>query len=204
LLSGTPTPHVIDRAFNVTLGVPAGDMRKRGFRENEFGAGNSWVRTDDAFFDRVTVDVSIALGLVESITASKVYTSGDRNQRQAACEADLESISATVLFKYPALHKAVWLKSEDGMGGLLGYYRKRVFEEPTSREVDPSPARVVSLTCIGPSALPKDGEDPHTVLFVSYRISELERVPINRAFNAEKQRRERARSRALGVNPDNL
>jgi hypothetical protein len=203
--TAAPSGHVLVKAFDVSLGTPAGDLRKRGFRPNEFSSENSWVRTDDAFFDRVTVDISSSLPLVESVSASKRYDSGDRSQKQEACEADLASVAATLRVKYPSLRKPAWLKNENGMGGMLGYYQKRVFEEPGLRDADPSPGRTVSLTCIGPSVLPRPGdENRQTMLLVSYRISELERVPIERAFRAAQQAQERARARAIGVDPGKL
>lgn len=200
-----PSGHVLVKAFGVSLGVPAGNLRGRGFRPNEFSSEHSWVRTDDAFFDRVTVNISSSIPLVESVSASKLYVGGDRDQKREACEADLASIAATLIAKYPSLRKPAWLKNEDGMGGMLGYYQKRVFEEPGPRNADPSPGRTVSLTCIGPSVLQRSGdENRQTMLLMSYRISELERVPIERAFRAAQQAQERARARAIGVDPGKL
>ncbi|WP_324750094.1 hypothetical protein SH591_00675 [Sphingomonas sp. LY54] len=201
------TPHVLNKAFGVSLGEPAGNMSERGFRRNKYGNGDSWVSTDDSFFDRVTVDVSKYQSLVESIAASKEYKEGGRSARQQACEADLATLGATIRSKYPSLRKPAWLKSEDGVGGMLGYYRKWVLEEPVSLEADPSPARIVSLTCFGPSVLARGEErDRRTFLFVIYRISELERAPIEADFRARERQRERdrARARALGVDPEKL
>ncbi|MEA1013735.1 hypothetical protein [Sphingosinicella sp. LY1275] len=198
------TPHVLNKAFGVSLGEPAGNISERGFRRNEFGNGNSWVSTGDPFFDRVTVDVSTYRSLVESIAASKEYNEGDRKARQQACEADLATLRATIHSKYPSLRKPGWLR-EDGRGGMLGYYRKWVLEEPVSLKADPSPARAVSLTCLGPSVMARGKErDRRTFLFVVYRISELERAPIEADFRAKERQLERDRARALGVDPNKL
>jgi len=198
-------PHAIVKAFDVTLGKPAGDMPSRGFRKNEFGGSNSWVRTDDKFFDRITVEVSATLSLVESITASKRYSDGDRDLKQSSCNADLESVAASIRSKYPTLKRPSWHKSDDGMSGMLGYYRKYVLEEPLSRQTDPSSSRYIRLVCTGPSVLAKNGDEnrPATLL-VSYQISEKEHVPIERAFRGEEQHRERTRARAIGIDPEKL
>lgn len=201
----TSTPHVIEKAFGVALGQPAGDMQGRGFRHNEFGGSNSWVKTDDPFFDRVTVEVSQSLSLVASITVSKRYSEGDREQKAQNCESDLESVTASIRGKYPTLRKPSWHKTEDGMAGMLGYYKKYVLAEPASRNADPSPSRYIRLVCTGPSALARsDDANRPTMMLVSYEISEKERVPIERAFRSENQRRERTRARAIGVDQKRL
>lgn len=201
----TSTPHVIEKAFGVALGQPAGDMQDRGFRPNEFGGSNSWVKTDDPFFDRVTVEVSQSLSLVASITVSKRYGEGDRELRARSCEADLESVTASVRAKYPTLRKPSWHKTEDGLAGMLGYYKKYILSEPASHDADPSPSRYIRLVCTGPSALARsDDANKPTIMLVSYEISEKERVPIERAFRSEEQRRERTRARAIGVDPKRL
>lgn len=206
LLAAAPaaSAHVIVRAFDVELGKPPGDLTTRGFRRSGATEG-AWSKPDDGFFTRIVVRTVPYRGMVESVTAHKVYLAGDLNERREACDADLAAVAATLKAKYPTLRKPTWFKSgETGMGGLRSYYTKRLMEEPVSPVLDPSPARLISLTCVGPALLSNPSPDGQVTLLVAYRVSEAEAVDAEAWYGREAERRDRARARAKGLDPDKL